>query len=313
MHKISVVIPAFNEEGNLEKIVSEILQKIPKQHLLEIIIVDDGSTDKTLETLKTLNKINPDIHFISFSKNFGHQNALKAGIDFSSGDCVISLDADMQHPPELIPQMIEKWEAGFDIILTKRVTEKSFSLFKKITSALFYKIMNFISDVKLEEGAADFWLIDKKISSIIKNSTENNLFFRGFIPWVGFKSFQINYKPNARYTGDSKYSLKKMINLALNGITSFSIKPLRLAIFMSFIAALFAIGYLFYVLYFRIFTNIPIPGWSSVLASILIFGSLNLLFLGILGEYIGKLFVQSKGRPSYIIKEIDEKLTNFNS
>jgi dolichol-phosphate mannosyltransferase len=307
MKTISIIIPSYNEENNINKIFNEIISIISPDYVCEIIFIDDGSTDQTLDNIKLLTKQHPNVRYISFSRNFGHQNALKAGIDHAQGECVISIDADLQHPPILIKQMLEKWQDGFDVVTTKREKDENLSVLKRFSSTFFYKILNWLSDIYIDDGAADFRLIDKKIVELIKKNKENNLFFRGYISWIGFRQFQILYKPNSRYSGKTKYSLKKMISFAINGITSFSIKPLRLSILLGAIFSCFSIIYLIYVIYIGLFTDKSLPGWASLLASVLFLGAANLLTIGILGEYIGKLFIQAKGRPNYIIKELNIK------
>ncbi|MGL4986719.1 MAG: glycosyltransferase family 2 protein [Treponemataceae bacterium] len=302
--KISIVVPIMNEEGNIRLLYEKIITTITVLDFdYEIIFVDDGSKDETLSIIKKIAIENSNIKFLSFARNFGHQNALKAGIDFSTGDCVISLDGDLQHPPELIPQLIKKWQEGFEIVYTVRQEDPKLSFVKKMTSKSFYSLMNSMSDVKIEAGSADFRLIDKSVADVIKNLNENPIFFRGMIRWLGFKQAAISYMPAERFWGKSKYSMKKMINFAVSGITSFSIKPLQLSTFLgSFIAGL-SFLYAIYALCIKIFTNNSIQGWSSLLILVAFLGGIQLLFLGILGEYIGKMFIDSKRRPSYIIRE----------
>jgi glycosyltransferase involved in cell wall biosynthesis len=302
--KISIVIPSFNEEGNIKIIVNalnEVLQKLNYRY--ELIFVDDGSSDKTLHLLQEISATDSNVFFIELSRNFGHQNALKAGLDLASGDCIITMDGDMQHPPEMIPQLIEKWEEGYDIVYTRRLEDKKLPAFKKITSKYFYKFINSISEIKIEEGTADFRLMDKKVSTVFFAFSENELFIRGLVNWVGFKQFAIDYKPAERFSGNSKYTVKKMMQFALKGITSFSIRPLYISIFLGI--SLFFLSLLFYILYvfYSIYYGNVISGWASVIFTIVIFGGLNLIVLGIIGVYVGKLFMQSKQRPNYLIRD----------
>ncbi len=302
--KISIVIPSFNEEGNIKIIVkalNEVMQKL--NYSYELIFVDDGSSDKTLSILQEISAIDSNVFFIELSRNFGHQNALKAGLDLASGDCIITMDGDMQHPPEMIPQLIEKWEEGYDIVYTRRLEDKKLPAFKKITSKYFYKFINYISEIKIEEGTADFRLMDKKVSTVFFAFSENELFIRGLVNWVGFNQFEIDYKPAERFSGNSKYTVKKMMQFALKGITSFSIRPLYLSIFLGI--SLFLLSLLFYTLYvfYSIYYGHVISGWASVIFTIVLFGGLNLIVLGIIGVYVGKLFMQSKQRPNYLIRD----------
>ena len=302
--KISVVIPSFNEEGNINIIVkalNEVLQKLNYRY--ELIFVDDGSSDKTLRILQEISSNDSNVFYIELSRNFGHQNALKAGLDLASGDCIITMDGDMQHPPEMIPQLVEKWEEGYDIVYTRRLEDKNLPAFKKITSKYFYKFINYISEIKIEEGTADFRLMDNKVSTVFFAFSENELFIRGLVNWVGFRQFAIDYKPAERFSGNSKYTVKKMMQFALKGITSFSIRPLYISIFLGI--SLFFLSLLFYILYvfYSIYYGHVISGWASVIFTIVIFGGLNLIVLGIIGVYVGKLFMQSKQRPNYLIRD----------
>ena len=308
--KISVVIPSFNEEGNIKIIVkalNDVLQKLNYRY--ELIFVDDGSSDKTLRILQEISANDSNVFYIELSRNFGHQNALKAGLDLASGDCIITMDGDMQHPPEMIPKLIEKWEEGYDIVYTRRLEDKNLSPFKKITSKYFYKFINSISEIKIEEGTADFRLMDKKVSTVFFAFSENELFIRGLVNWVGFNQFAIDYIPSKRFSGNSKYTVKKMMQFAIKGITSFSIRPLYISIFLGI--SLFFFSLLFYILYvfYSIYYGHVISGWASVIFTIVIFGGLNLIVLGIIGVYVGKLFMQSKQRPNYLIRDtnLEEK------
>lgn len=314
MKRICVIIPCYNEKENL-LYLNQKLQEIFKTSLcikysFRILFVNDGSTDETLEEIKELCKKNSNIDFISFSRNFGHQQAIKAGIDHAGADAVIIMDADLQHPPELIPEFIKFWEQGFDVINSRNSYIKNQSLFKKITSKSFYTLINLLSHVKIESGSADFRLIDKKVLKHLQNLNEQNLFIRGVIPWIGFRQYTIEYSPDERKFGQTKYTLQKMFSLAVAGITSFSIKPLRISIFFGLVLSVLAIVYMIYALYIGLFTEKAIEGWTSVIVSVLFIGGLQLLMLGIIGEYLGKLFLENKKRPTYIIDQMkisDEK------
>ena len=301
--KISIIVPCFNEEESLKTFNLTLIKALPENYLYEIIYVNDGSKDNTLTIILDLAKENLNIKYISFSRNFGHQNALKAGYDFASGDCAISLDADLQHPPKVIPELINKWEEGFEIVNTIRNDHDSISFTKKISSGIFYKIMRKLSDVNIENGMADFRLIDKKVLKQLKLFPENFLFFRGIIPWMGFKQTIVQFKANERFAGTTKYTFKKMLKFATTGVTSFSVKPLRLSIYLGATFAFLAFLYGIYITYIYIITNKAVTGWTSVILSILFVGGINLLMLGIIGEYLGKLFIENKRRPNYLISE----------
>lgn len=304
---ISIIVPAFNEEENLAVTVqkiSETLVKIGDQYSFELIFVNDGSSDKTLGLLRQLHQIHPEwVHYISFSRNFGHMSALRCGYDHARGEAVICMDADLQHPPTYIPVFLEKWTQGYEIVFTSRQDDEKTDWFKRISSRYFYALMNRFSDVQIEPGAADFRLLDRKVVNLIRQSQETDLFIRGFIPWVGFRQFVIPYTPDKRFAGQSKYTLRKMLRLALNGITAFSVKPLRIATFLGVIISGMAFLYAGYAVYAHFVLKETVQGWTSVLLSVLIMGGLQLLTLGIIGEYLGRLFMQTKGRPSYIVQE----------
>jgi polyisoprenyl-phosphate glycosyltransferase len=306
---ISIVIPAYNEEKNIAFIATKVLDEMSKLMAVngdfdyEVIFVNDGSKDNTALELKKQNEQNDKIHFINLSRNFGHQSALRCGLENAKGDAIISMDADLQHPPELIAEFIQKYKEGYNIVYSQRLEDKSLPFLKKITSNLYYSILNLLSDTIVEKGTADFRLIDKSVAEVIKKSTEYDLFLRGFIGWVGFKQFKIEYSPNKRSYGETKYTFRKMFNLALNGILSFSIRPLRLATVSGAFLCFFSFLYAIYAVYLHFFTNNTIQGWTSVLLSILFIGGFQLFVLGIIGEYIGKLFIQAKNRPNYIIQD----------
>lgn len=301
--EISIVIPAYNEEGNIHVVINRLSEVLNTIGTYQIIFVNDGSSDNTLEELKKAAKENSKIHFISLSKNFGHQAALKAGIDYAHGNCIISMDADLQHPPALIPEMVNFWKEGYDVVYTQRTEDKGLSFFKKFTSKYFYFLLRKMSDVHIEEGTADFRLLDKKVADIIRQTNDPFLFIRGLVPWMGFKQKKIIYQPDERYSGTTKYTLKKMAAFAINGITSFSIKPLRFATFLGIIISLFAFVYGTYAIIIYFVNDKVISGWASLLTSVLFIGGIQLVILGIIGEYIGKIYIQLKNRPIYIVKE----------
>ncbi len=305
--KVSIVIPVFNEEQNIDFIAKEIFKVTENlNYVFEVIFIDDGSRDSTLKKIQQLCKINPNIFIIEFTKNFGHQNALKAGYDYATGDCIISMDGDMQHPPQLIGLMLSQWENGFDIVSTQRTYPPSTSIFKQNGSNLFYKIINTLSDTKIEKGSSDFRLIDRQVANTLKNLTENSIFMRGLINWLGFKSTTIAFNANERYAGQSKYPLKKMIKFAIEGITAFSVKPLYMAVYLGFTFSILSLLYIPYIIYAH-YQGQDVAGWASVIVTIVFFGGLQLIILGIIGIYIGKLFIQSKQRPNYIVRSTNIK------
>ncbi|WP_248282147.1 glycosyltransferase family 2 protein [Mucilaginibacter robiniae] len=310
--KVSVVIPSFNEEGNIEVLALRLitaLEKLPYEH--EVIFVDDGSSDNTLEKLKNISDISRHLYYLELSRNFGHQNALKAGYDYANGDCIISMDSDMQHPPEMIAQFLEKWEEGYDVVYTCREYQDEATIFKTKTSDLFYKMINSLSDTKLEKGTADFRLIDRKVANVLTTLNENGLFIRGLIKWLGFKQYAIHYQCDARFSGKSKYNLKKMVKFAVQGITAFSVRPLYMATGIGLFFSMVAVLYIPYIL-ISYFTGHAVSGWASLIATIVFFGGVQLMVLGIIGMYLGKLFMQSKQRPNYIIRSTNLQRVNHD-
>jgi dolichol-phosphate mannosyltransferase len=299
--KISIIIPAHNEENNLEPLVQGLYQALTN-YSLELIIVDDGSTDNTLWVIKSIAERFP-IRYLSFQRNFGHQQALKAGYMFCTGDCAVTMDADFQHPISYVEVMIRRWEEGSMVVQMIRQDADEETLFKKITSGWYYRMLSALSDIPLTKGSSDFRLIDKKIILLVRGSTEVFPFYRALLPWLGYKSDEILYKAAPRKHGTTKYSLAKMFKLATVGITSFSVKPLRLATLAGLFFTLLSLIYIVYVLYIFIFTDTAISGWASLIISVTFIGSLQLIFLGILGEYIGNIFMQLKNRPDFVIKD----------
>lgn len=307
---IAIVIPSYNEATNIDVLVNALNETVSNLNYdFKFVFVDDGSSDDTIAILREKSKLQSNIFYVELSRNFGHQNALKAGIDLvkNDADAIISMDGDMQHPPKIIPKLIQKWEEGYEVVYTIREEDKKLSYFKNKSSNMFYGLMNKLSDIKFEPGTADFRLIDKKVAQVFSDFNENELFIRGIINWVGFKQFAINYEPNERFSGKSKYTFGKMMRFAIQGITSFSTKPLSMAIILgislSVLAFIFYIGYVIYSIYY----GHVISGWASVITTVVFFGGLNLVVLGIIGVYIGKLFMQSKGRPNYLISNTNYK------
>jgi dolichol-phosphate mannosyltransferase len=301
--KISVIVPVYNEEGCIAAINERISSVLSSSYNYELIFIDDGSSDNTLDEIKKIRPENSAIQYLSFSRNFGHQNALRAGIKHATGDCIVSLDADLQHPPELIPEMIKKWKEGFDIVYTIRKDDHRVPFAKKFMAKVFYKFMNAISEIRFERGEADFRLIDRHAAAELNNLNEHGIFFRGMVKWVGFRQTGIEYVPDERIWGKTKYSGRKMMSLAVSGITGFSIKPLRISTVIGICIAFLSILYGIYALYERLFTDNTVEGWTSVFFMVTFIGGIQLMMIGILGEYIGKIFMETKKRPHYIINE----------
>lgn len=300
---ISIVVPCYNESESIREFYRVITDVLQTHFQYELILVNDGSKDDTLQIVKELAAADACVKYISFSRNFGHQNAVKAGLDFAKGDAVVSLDADLQHPPRMIPQLVQKWLEGFEVVYTIRQEHETIGAVKKYTSKLFYSVSNRLSETQVEPGAADFRLLDRKVVDALKQMPENSLFLRGLISWVGFKQTAIQYKADERFAGQSKYTLKKMLKFASTGITSFSTKPLKISIYLGLTFATLAFLFVIYALVIYFFTDETIKGWASIVVGIMFFSGINLVMLGIIGEYLGKMFIENKRRPNYIVSE----------
>jgi dolichol-phosphate mannosyltransferase len=300
---LSIIIPVYNEEKNIPHIYTKVKQVVDKYNY-EVIFVNDGSKDNTFEELRIISKSNLRIKIVSFVRNFGHQIALTAGYRESSGDCVVTIDADLQDPPELIDQMIEKWMDGYDIVYAKR-NERNDSIFKKVTAHCFYRLINFLSDTKIPNDVGDYRLLDKKVVEFLNDLPEKSRFLRGLVAWSGYKSTYVMFNRDKRLYGDTHYPLSKMINFALDGIVSFSIKPLKIATFIGVLSSIFGFFGISYALYVRFFLphDYWVTGWTTLIVGTMFFGGVQLLTIGIIGEYIGRIYKEIQNRPQYLIKE----------
>ena len=312
MKKVSIVIPMYYEEEVARECyekVSNVLKSLKDKYDYEIIFVNDGSKDKTLEILENIAKDDKKAKIISFSRNFGHQAAVTAGLKEVSGDAIVIIDADLQDPPELIPQMLELWKQGNEVIYGKRKTRKGESAFKLLTAKMFYKTLNALSDVEIPKDTGDFRLVDRKVVDVINSLPEHNKFLRGLFSWVGFKQEAYEYERQERYAGKTKYPLKKMLKLASDGIISFSTKPLKLVGALGIVSIVISIVLLIYALISYIFKlNQLSAGWTSIIVAVTFFAGVQLLSLWVISEYIGRIYDESKGRPQYII----DKKINFD-
>ena len=300
---ISWIIPCFNEEEVIIKSLNEIIEVSDSiiNYQWELIVVDDGSIDKTSELVRTFTNNKFDIHLIQFSRNFGHQQAVQAGLDHCKGNAAIIIDADLQDPPHLAQKMINKWENGFHVVYGKRVKRIAENKFKILTAFLFYRLLNFLSGISIPNDTGDFRLIDREVIDVLKSMPEKGRFIRGLISWIGFRQTSIKYRRNKRAAGSTKYSIRKMISFALEGLTNFSRRPLRLATFLGFFFSMISFIGIIYVLYVRLFTLTWVPGWAAILLVILLSSGIQMICIGILGEYIGNIFFESKNRPLYVL------------
>lgn len=301
---LSIVIPAYSEEGNLEQIYLELNKILPTLQLSwEIIFADDGSLDQSWQIIQDLHQKDQRVKGIRFSRNFGHQYALYAGLAQAKGRAVISMDADLQHPPSVIPELVSEWQNGSRIVYTIRLDHADISFFKKTTSRWFYKLLSFLSGVKLESGTADFRLMDRQVVDSILRLREEGLFLRGLVKWVGYPSSSITFQSGERFRGVSHYNLKKMVKLAWAGITSFSLVPLRIGIVIGIITSMAAFGELAYAIYAKLFTETAVPGWASAVSILSILFGVLFILVGLLGEYIGRILIEVRGRPRFLISD----------
>lgn len=300
---ISIVAPCFNEEACLAEFhreLSTVLDALP--YRFEVIYVDDGSCDGTLRIARRLRERDPRVKTIAFSRNFGHQAALLAGLDAASGVAVVTLDSDLQHPPALIPKLIEEWENGNDIVFTVRRDTADAGMWKRLTSRLFYWLINRVSAIDITPAAADFRLMGREPVEAFRQLREYHRFNRGLVDWLGFRTATVEFDAPARFAGESKYSTVKMFRFALNAIVSFSVFPLRVAVFLGFVMSSLAMLYAAYALYIFFFTDRAVQGWTSTLVTTLLIGGIQLICLGMVGEYVGKTFEEVKRRPIYVIR-----------
>lgn len=300
MPKTSIILPVYNEAENIPLLFEELCKVCDTE--TEFIFVDDGSKDNTFSAIHKLAEQDSRIKCLSLSRNFGHQNALMAGMENASGDVIVLMDADLQHPPSLLPEMFQKMEEGFDLVITKRKSTASISPIKQFCSHLFYQFINAISETKIEPKAADFRAFNRKVLESILQFKERDLFLRGIFGWIGFRSTTLEFEAPARQFGKTKYSFTTMMRLAWKGTTSFSFKPLRIALLFGTLLSIasFSFGAYALISYFR---GDTIPGWASLIIAVMILGGTQLLAIGLLGEYIAKLFTESKKRPRYLIQD----------
>ncbi|WP_342609330.1 glycosyltransferase family 2 protein [Vibrio tritonius] len=302
---VSVVIPCYNESEVIDYTVEELLNVTNsiEGYQFDLIFVNDGSADDTEAKLLNYSQQHDKIHLISFSRNFGHQPAVSAGIEAATGDAVVLIDADLQDPPHLIKDMIELWEKGYDVVYGTRENREGESRFKLASAKWFYRILNYLSEVSIPLDTGDFRLMDRQVVDQLNAMPEKNRFIRGMVSWIGFNQTSIRYQRNARFAGETKYPLRKMLKFGLDGILSFSVKPLKLSIVMGFLSSGIALLMLIYTVYVRLATDQWQSGWASMLVALLFIGGVQLISIGILGEYIARIYNESKNRPLYIVKK----------
>ena len=303
---VSIVVPCYNEEGVIAETHRRLSQVLNAQAGLEgeILYVDDGSRDKTWDILQTLpSTTNVTVRALTLSRNFGHQLAVSAGIERAKGDAVVLIDADLQDPPEVVPEMIREWQNGWDVVYGVRTERDGESAFKRATAAMFYRLINRLSEVPIPVDTGDFRLMDRKVVDALMAMPEHDRFIRGMVSWLGFRQKPLPYKRDARWAGETKYPLSKMIKFALTAISSFSTSPLKIASWVGFATSGVAVFGMLYVLGLRLFTSTWVEGWTALMLAVLFIGGIQLLVLGIMGEYIGRIYGESKRRPLFLIRE----------
>lgn len=302
--RYSIVIPMYNEEQVIEETYRR-LKKVMSTtgEPFELLFVNDGSRDRSAEIIREYAFWDSNVRLLDFSRNFGHQVAITAGMDHAAGDAVVLIDADLQDPPELILDMIAKWKEGYDVVYAKRMKRKGETWFKRATASAFYRLLKTCTDTPIPVDTGDFRLMDRRVVNEMKRLPEKNRFVRGMVSWVGFRQTAVEYVRDERLAGETKYPLRKMLKLSLDGITSFSSKPLKLAGYAGALLSAAGFVYLMYILGLAAFTDKTVKGWTSLMGVTLLLDGVILLMMGILGEYIGRIYDESKNRPLYILKD----------
>jgi glycosyltransferase involved in cell wall biosynthesis len=307
---VSLLVPVYNEESSVEPFILATSQVLKSLNLpFELLFINDGSRDQTLARLLALSTTNPAIRVVNFSRNFSKEAALTAGIDYTRGDVVIPIDVDLQDPPELIGRFVELWREGYDVVYGLRSNRDSDAPSKRWTSTLFYKFFNYLSPVKIPENVGDFRLIDRRVVNVLRILPERNRFMKGLFAWVGFRSIGVPYERPSRKTGVSKWSYWRLWNFALDGLIGFSTLPLRIWIYVGMFAATSSFIYALFIIFWVLTKGIDVPGYASLMTVVLFMGGIQLLSLGIIGEYLGRLFVEVKRRPIYLVDGVYESGT----
>ncbi|HEX5386592.1 MAG TPA: glycosyltransferase family 2 protein [Gemmatimonadales bacterium] len=302
---LTVVVPCYNEEAVIEEThrrLSRVLRALPDLGY-EILYVDDGSSDATGAILERLAASDPHVRVLAFSRNFGHQIAVTGGVEHAAGDAVVLIDADLQDPPEVIAEMVERWREGYDVAYGVRTDREGESKFKRATASAFYRLMSRLTETEIPLDTGDFRLMDRRVVDALIAMPERDRFVRGLVSWAGYRQVAVPYGRAARFAGTSKYPVGKMIRFAMDGIASFSVKPLTVATYAGFVVSLMAVFGIVYAVILRLFTTIFVPGWTALFIAVLFLGGVQLISLGIMGEYVGRIYGESKRRPLYLLRE----------
>lgn len=303
MTLLSIVIPCYNEESVISETLKRLIEncdRLPESVSYELLLVNDGSSDKTLQQIKPFLN-NPAVRLLNFSRNFGHQLAVSAGIDHARGDAVVLIDADLQDPPEVVLKMVEKWQEGYDVVYGRRTLRKGETSFKRYSAKIFYRLLNRYSSVPIPLDTGDFRLMSRKVVNVIKDMPESDRFIRGMVSWAGFRQTALPYERAERFAGETKYPLRKMLRFATDGLLSFSTTPLQIAMGFGLICSALSLAGILLVVVLRLFTDTWVEGWTAIMVAVLFLGGVQLISIGILGEYVGRIYVQTKKRPNYVV------------
>ncbi len=303
--ELSVVVPAYNEEEVLRPLYERLRSVLDGAGVSwEIVLVDDGSTDRTRQILEELHREDPRVRAVFLSRNFGHQLALTAGLDHARGRAVVAIDADLQDPPEVIPEMLARWREGLDVVYGQRVERRGESLFKRVTAAAFYRLLRRLTPVPIPVDTGDFRLMDRRVVDELRRLREHHRFVRGMVAWLGFRQGAVRYERAPRLAGETKYPLRKMLRFALDAAISFSFLPLRIATLLGLLTAALCLGYAAFAVVAKLTGAAELPGWASLMVAILFLGAVQLVSLGIVGEYVGRIYEEVKGRPLYVVDRV---------
>lgn len=305
MKKVSILVPCYNEESSLQALYESLRQLMDDHHeyLWEVVIVNDGSCDGSLDIIRRLRKTDQRICYINLSRNFGKESAMLAGFDYATGDCMVIMDADLQHPPAVIPDLLAKWEEGYEDVYAKRVSRGKESWLRRKSSLFYYKFLQKMTRVEILENVGDFRLLDRKCINALRQLRETQRYTKGMYCWIGFKKHEICFEQGDRLAGKSSFNYLRLLNLAVDGITSFTTAPLRIATVLGLVVSMVAFIYMCYVLIATLIWDDPVRGYPTLITVILFLGGVQLLSLGIIGEYLSRVFYETKGRPAYIISE----------
>ena len=302
----SIVVPIYNEEASLPELyrrVTAVMATLPGT--FELILVNDGSRDRSLSLMRDLHQNDPQVCYLSFARNFGHQIAVTAGLNFARGQAVIVMDADLQDPPELISRLVEQWHQGFDVVYAQRTQRRQEGWFKRLTAYLFYRVLQQLADVEIPTDTGDFCLMDRRVVAVLNAMPERNRYIRGLRSWIGFRQTAVLFERDPRFAGEVKYTFRKSLGLAINGLVSFSTVPLRLSTYLGLIAAAAALVMAFLVMYWRlVYPGSPLTGYAIIASAIFFLGAVQLFSIGILGEYVGRIYDEVKNRPLYTLGEM---------